>query len=422
MGLSLAQGTFTKRSGNGTQDVVISPAFTPKIILFWGLSRELEGGFNSGSAYFGGTSGTAVAQNRCISTRMADDQATSIATTRISDLAISIRSIATFASLGDAVLSSFNSDGFTLSWTNSNTAAYIIHYIALGGSDLSNVIVGDKTWATATGNQAFTGVGFQPNFIFVYGGGNNAGTIPFDVTEMQLSFGAALSTTSRWTVVTAADDADTMSPFVAGRRLVTTAMASELNDAGSAVLAAADFVSFNSDGWTWNVTTAPAAAAPFIFVAFNFANVTENVAIGTFDKCTTGGCTSDVTTNQDTPKGVLLFSRDDVAGTTILDDARMAVGGSDFSNEGSVSVHHQETTGGNTNVNQFISSTKALVTVGTGTTSTNEADASSIANGFRTTWTTNDGVATTIAYIAFGEAAAGGAAEKNFLTLCGAGA
>jgi len=190
-------------------------------------------------------------------------------------------------------------------------------------------------------------------------------------------------------------------------------MASKLNAAGAAVLAAADFVSFNADGWTWNVTTAPAAAHPFVFVAFNFASVADNVAIGTFDKCTTDPCSSDVTTGQTTPKGVLLYSRASVSGTTILDDSALSVGGSDFTNEGTVGVVHTEAADPNTNVNQTISSSKALQLLHFNGSLNAECDASVIADGFRTTWT-HPGLqlATTIAYISFGEAAGAPPAGK----------
>jgi len=408
--LQIAQGNFAKRNGTGTQQVVISPAFTPKVIYFWGTNQTATGGAVGGNDWFGVTSGTPAAQNFGVAAYNIDNVATSDARIRIAQQAcVIITGPTAITVVGAATLSSFNSNGFTLSWGTSDTNAYIIYYIALGGTDITNVLVGNRTWATSTGNQAFTSVGFLPNFIHIIGGGDGT-AVDTGTADYLRDFGAALSTSSRWTVATSADDGDSMSPFVSGRSLVTTEMASKLNVSGSAVLAAADFVSFGSDGWTWNVTTAPASAHPFGFVAFNFANVANNVAIGTFNKCTTTDCNSDVTTGQGTVKGVLLFSRGATEGTTIVDDSRLAVGGSDFTNEGSLSASHYEPgAAGNTRVRQGISSSKAFILMDLITLNDVDAecDASAIANGFRTTWTTSDGVATTIAYIAFGEAAAG---------------
>jgi hypothetical protein len=411
MGLSVAQGVFTKRSGTGAQNVPYSPSFTGKVAYFWGTHRTAVGGSVDASEFFGATSGTAAAQNRCIATYQTDNLATSDSEVRMATDAISILSDSVTPTIaGAAVLTAFNNGSLDLNWTVSDTNAIIIYFLVLGGTDITNVLVGDRTWATATGNQPFTGVGFQPNFLHFFGGSDRTAALPGNEGDYIRDFGAVLSTSNRWALAASADTADTMSPFAAGRRLVVTECASKLDNFGAALSKAADFVTFDTDGWTWNVTNATSAAAfRFYFVAFKFSDVANNVAIGTFDKCTTLNCTSDVNTGQGTVKGVLLFGRTAVAGTTILDDARLAVGGSDFTNEGAVAIEHAETTGGNTIVKQRISSSKAFHTINPGTSDAwDEADASAIASGFRTTWTLNNSaVAHTIAYISFGEAAAG---------------
>lgn len=416
--LPVADGNFTKRSGTGAQNVTHSGSFTGKVVLFWGSKVTAVGASANASEFFGASSGSAAAQNRCMASYNVDNVATSDSATRLAANAISILSDTVPTIVGAAVVTAFNSGSFDLDWTTSDANAYIIYFKVIGGTDLTNVLVGEKAWGVVTGNQSFTGVGFQPNFIFINGNGDGTASATNRV-RMRRGYGAALSTSNRWAVTTSADDADAMDPYAAGRRLVVTEMASNLNGAGSSVSKGADFVTFDTDGWTWNITTASAGADLFFFVAFKFADVTNNVAIGTFTHCTATDCTSDVTTGQGAVKGLLLFSRARSSDTVIIDDADLSIGGSDFTNEGSVVFKHRETTGGNTQVNQYIASDKVMLEL----TPTVEgvladaADASAISNGFRTTWTTNGGVGHVIAYISFGEAAAGAPAPKRLPLL-----
>jgi len=164
--LPLAQGNFTKRSGTGTQAVVISPAFTPKLIYFWGNTQTAVGAAVGANEFFGATSATAAAQNGSVAGANLENVATSDNAVRGSTNAVTIITIAAsvITVQAEAILSSLNSDGFTLNWTTSNTSAYIVYYLAVGGTDITNVIVGNRAWATATGNQSFTGTGFLPNF------------------------------------------------------------------------------------------------------------------------------------------------------------------------------------------------------------------------------------------------------------------
>jgi hypothetical protein len=56
-------------------------------------------------------------------------------------------------------------DGFTIRWTTNEARADIIHYIALGGTDITNAVASDFTMTTGSGTQDVTGLGFQPDFL-----------------------------------------------------------------------------------------------------------------------------------------------------------------------------------------------------------------------------------------------------------------
>ncbi|NIN69481.1 MAG: hypothetical protein GTO63_33315, partial [Anaerolineae bacterium] len=53
---------------------------------------------------------------------------------------------------------------FYLNWTTNDANAYVIHYLAIGGSDVSAKVL---TWQmkTSTGDHPVTGTGFRPNLV-----------------------------------------------------------------------------------------------------------------------------------------------------------------------------------------------------------------------------------------------------------------
>lgn len=63
---------------------------------------------------------------------------------------------------GKASLVSFDSDGFTLNWSDAMGSTYWIEYIAIGGVE---AFVGDALFQTSTGTFSESGMGFQPDVI-----------------------------------------------------------------------------------------------------------------------------------------------------------------------------------------------------------------------------------------------------------------
>lgn len=54
MGLDVAIGTFqidTAKTVGQTQDIVISPAFTPKALIIWGMGRTVAAGVGRGNVH-----------------------------------------------------------------------------------------------------------------------------------------------------------------------------------------------------------------------------------------------------------------------------------------------------------------------------------------------------------------------------------
>lgn len=157
-----------------------------------------------------------------------------------------------------ASLTSLDADGFTLNWGSvPDATARVIQVLCLGGTDLSNAFVNELAHKTTTGNQAYTGVGFQPATL-IFGAQLAATTDPFalGVGNATQIFGAATSTTNRF--YTAGRHKDNANPTVQRAQQKSTQCIGLTGDA--AVLAEADFVSFDSDGFTLNFSTVSGTA------------------------------------------------------------------------------------------------------------------------------------------------------------------
>ena len=73
---------------------------------------------------------------------------------------------ATPAITSAAVVSFGGSTDFTITWTPNDTTTPFIHYIAYGGSDITNVKVGSFNCPAAVAQQDITDPGFMPDMCF----------------------------------------------------------------------------------------------------------------------------------------------------------------------------------------------------------------------------------------------------------------
>ena len=87
---------------------------------------------------------------------------------RVIELSQVLTSVAASQSHSDPVeadFSSFDSDGFTLNYGDADSAQRRVFAICLGGVDC---YVGSETQKTSTGTKSTTGVGFQPESLFMF--------------------------------------------------------------------------------------------------------------------------------------------------------------------------------------------------------------------------------------------------------------
>ena len=158
--------------------------------------------------------------------------------------------------LAEADLVSFDADGFTINWITAYDSQ--LHFIVIGGADLSNAKVVNFTKATATGNDAITGVGFSGDVVLLLG---DLGVTP-DTFELNYSpfFGMAKSATERQ--CSNGFDKDGVPNSNTGRTQRTNRCIIQTDEDGT-VVAEVDFVSFDADGFTLDYLTADGNASNY---------------------------------------------------------------------------------------------------------------------------------------------------------------
>lgn len=172
MGLSAKVGSFsvdTAKTAGQTQ-AVSGVGFQPKVVLFW-MSGRTGTGDSVGAGHANRCFGVAISSSarRCILAIENDDQAdTNTARMMRDDACFGAFLADTTAVEGLLDLQSMDSDGFTLIVDDQFATAWRVHYLALGGDDLTDYQLGSYQYATAIGSRDIT-VGFQPDALIQFG-------------------------------------------------------------------------------------------------------------------------------------------------------------------------------------------------------------------------------------------------------------
>jgi hypothetical protein len=150
-----------------------------------------------------------------------------------------------------ASLSSFDSDGFTLNWDTVLGDTRYVFVVCLKGGRYH---AGAVDLATSTGNQAITGVGFTPVALLArhYNATSASGRIVAGIGEC--GFGGATGSSARGQAWTCSYASNTQ------RNYSLASVLRQYTPGTPTALVIADFVSFDSDGFTINQTTADGSA------------------------------------------------------------------------------------------------------------------------------------------------------------------
>lgn len=387
MAFSTFVSSLTVPAATGNQ-ATSGVGFQPKVVLFWGLLRTSDGDdetHGNEPTHWG----VGVSSSSRVAVTEGDDGVTSNATA--SDATKCIKSITGASTVVFAAdLVSLDADGFTVNFTTANATAYVVNYLCLGGADLTNVFLKSFTSATSTGNVGYTGVGFQPDWIYALGAdssSNNNGT----------TFGLMTSSSARGTSCQAAN-------ATTGGRVQKTTKCYTMLD-GATLRDEADLVSLDSDGFTWNWTTANANTHTVYALCLKGGSY----KVGAFTQKTSTG-TQAYTGFGFQPKGVLYYGVGRTAGAAIdANQSMMTAAASDTTHRAVIQY------GAGARSLAFLSRTLVYgdYTIAGARSANALADLSSFdADGDTLNYTTADATAREVIYTAFGNAASVTAAQQ----------
>lgn len=190
-----------------------------------------------------------------------------------------------------ADFTSMDADGFTVNFST-GVLNDLVNFVALGGSDLSNVFLKSYTSPTSTGANAQTGVGFKPDALILIGGRTDSE-----------GFGVVSSATAR-----GSNSSDFNSSVARYQRTDKAYVEYQ----GATKRLEADFTSFDSDGFTLNFSTVNASTSTLLALCLKGGQFKA----GSFLQRTSNG--NLVTTGVGfTPVGLLISSVLKTAATTV---------------------------------------------------------------------------------------------------------
>ena len=161
---TIRTGSFVKTSGTGSVDQVVAHGLsgTPKALILWTDAKSNESFSAELALSFGFTDGTT---SLSVGGASQNGVGTSNAARRIgTKLLTIIPPTSTSGPLVEAAFKSWDSTNFTITWNPNTATSYVIHYIAIGGTEVSAKVLNWQQPNT-TGNKAVTGVGFQPTVV-----------------------------------------------------------------------------------------------------------------------------------------------------------------------------------------------------------------------------------------------------------------
>ena len=380
MALSVETGLFVADTADAV--TTVSSSFQGKAIILFGNPLTASSSGDAGNAAFsyGFSDGT---NHRCIA--WAGDTgvgATNVGRSWRTDSALDILTDGTPTSARRITGISFGATSFDITWDGTPAAAYRVGYMLLGGSDITNVIVGTHTLDTATGPDSISGLAFQPNFgIFIHSMMTAAGTS----VRAGGGIGFATSATKEFAMAWNVDDAQTMAAtFDSVGYVNAAATMAAILDGAETVDLLADFTSWDSGGVTFNISNAPTAAwqVGYLLIKGGQWDVgTANLAASPFS----------VTSMTFQPKGLFMGATNATADATVTIHGESTVGAAiSTSTEASISTLHSDVNDPTTTSKASLS-TKILANVFSG--SGGEWDFTSLnSNGWTiTVATTADG-------------------------------
>lgn len=373
--------------------------FTPKAILFVGGAETESTGEADARLAVGATDGT----NDVAASGVSDDNAatSAVGTARANTTCINLRSSAGTLTHSASIVS-LDSDGFTLNWATAGATTRVWEAICIGGDDVQ-AAVGQMSAGAATGNRSVTGLSFQPNALIFFDCRLNA-TATGSGTYWRPQMGFVDSAGNQGSWCGDSWDAEAVAVtdyFQSETACIVTSISSTGTDAGRR----AEFVSYNSDGFTVNFTKLDATYGVNSHTQYLALKVPYSLS-GTTDQRTSNGTTA-VATAGFLPKLML------VGGAAATDtnggaaQHRFSLGAAVSAASQIYHAHMDDDGDDPMDSSSALNTGKALRWItsnGATPTTLIEADVSAVAKGsFTLNYTTTDATVRKVFYLALGD-------------------
>jgi hypothetical protein len=392
-------GSFTKSSATGNQIVTHTLGQAPKALILWTSGKTNEtasAGFSFGLGVSDGSTDVAT------SMEAANGAATSASARHMAAKIMTLVN-ANQATRAEADLASWTSSSFTLNWTTNEASAYVVHYLAIGGPQVSAKVVMWQAPASP-GNRVVSTVGFRPEAVLHFNaGGAFTNPPPFVTGNAVFGLGAMDRSGGQWSIMVG--DTAKANPSTASRAQKTDSTIFTTTDAPSlAITKEATFVSMDNNGFTVDFTAN--SSSPNQTQIFSLALAGVRAKVGAFPKSTSAQPAIQSVTSPGFRPGVVLFSSyqsTTQTATVSIPHTRLGIGASDGPREGSSALASADNVSPS-NVDGIDKTSKVFMKVDNATMNVDaEADMTSLdPTGFTLTWTKNDAVATQIGFVALG--------------------
>ena len=322
--MAVKVGSFAKPTAAATaSQAVTGVGFTPQVLFLWTAGKTAADDWSNDYRYgFGCTTGASNSYSVALASLHGADPTN--VSGRCADVALTIVEWGETL-LAECALTSFDGDGFTLSWTTNNAEAYIINYMAIGGITAAKIV--NWSTATSTGNKSVTGAGFQPEIVMHFAPLLSAATgLPASYAGAQLNIGA-MTSAAQWTQHVTITDGSASSST---REDFQTDKCLGIANAGSTYAFRAGYISLDEDGFTVNFSTATATAYHVFSLCMSGAD--DDFSVGAFQKTNTtpGPVDQAITGTGFAPSGLLFIAP---LNTSVGSSARHMIGATDATNQ-----------------------------------------------------------------------------------------
>ena len=253
MAVSVKVGTITVASTDSvgaTQTITVG--FQPKLILFWlmGSSSATDAVTNQTSRYGFGVFASTTSRY-CVGSISTHSAATINGGRALRNDAVIVTPLNTGTVDGLLDVSAVDSTSFTTIVDDAFATTVRVSYMAIGGSDITDVAVGNYAAPTATGNADITTLGFQPDFLLMFGASSTTAPNTVNSNRGFLNIGAA-SGASNQAVVNIGEGPEGNATSQSKSYAYDGELWAQMFDTPTTLASRAAFVSFLSNGFRLN--------------------------------------------------------------------------------------------------------------------------------------------------------------------------